>query len=128
MFCKWCGGPIRDTEEACPQCGRVTPALSDCGGWYTLKTETERGSTAKLDSEQRALLQQILEAQHRQEKAQRRGKKWATAYFTIVTLLLFVLGSLLWLLLCENREMHKTVEHPSNTTVQVRETTGNEGL
>lgn len=37
MFCKWCGKLIQTTDECCPECGRQTPAMSDCGGLYDLK-------------------------------------------------------------------------------------------
>ena len=38
MFCKWCGKTIQITDVNCPNCGRETPPLSDCGGFYNLKT------------------------------------------------------------------------------------------
>ncbi len=38
MFCKWCGKTIRETDATCPNCGRVTPPMSDCGGFYNLVT------------------------------------------------------------------------------------------
>ncbi len=37
MFCKWCGNTIRTTDRTCPSCGRETPPMSDCGGFYNLK-------------------------------------------------------------------------------------------
>ncbi len=37
MFCKWCGNTIQTTDAKCPSCGRETPALSNCGGFYDLK-------------------------------------------------------------------------------------------
>lgn len=37
MFCKWCGNKIQTTEERCSSCGRETPPMSDCGGFYNLK-------------------------------------------------------------------------------------------
>ena len=37
MFCKWCGNSIQLTDKQCPSCGRETPPLSDCGGFYNLK-------------------------------------------------------------------------------------------
>lgn len=38
MFCKWCGETIQATDVNCPNCGRETPPMSDCGGFYNLKT------------------------------------------------------------------------------------------
>ena len=38
MFCKWCGNTIRGTDQACPSCGRQTPAMADSGGFYNLKS------------------------------------------------------------------------------------------
>lgn len=37
MFCKWCGNGIQLTDKKCPNCGRETPPMSDCGGFYNLK-------------------------------------------------------------------------------------------
>lgn len=37
MFCKWCGNTIQTTDKKCPSCGRETPPMSDCGGFYNLK-------------------------------------------------------------------------------------------
>lgn len=37
MFCKWCGKTIQTTDKKCPSCGRETPPMSDCGGFYNLK-------------------------------------------------------------------------------------------
>lgn len=37
MFCKWCGSGIQLTDKKCPACGRETPPMSDCGGFYNLK-------------------------------------------------------------------------------------------
>lgn len=37
MFCKWCGNNLQPTDITCPSCGRETPPMSDCGGFYDLK-------------------------------------------------------------------------------------------
>lgn len=44
MFCKWCGETITTAAERCPKCGRETPAMSDCGGFYQLKTGGENSA------------------------------------------------------------------------------------
>lgn len=36
MFCKWCGANISGSATVCDRCGRETPAMSDCGGFYDL--------------------------------------------------------------------------------------------
>lgn len=36
MFCKWCGNTISPTDSSCPVCGRQTPPMADCGGYYNL--------------------------------------------------------------------------------------------
>ena len=41
MFCKWCGNTIKTTDKKCSSCGRETPPLSDCGGFYDLKRPWE---------------------------------------------------------------------------------------
>lgn len=40
MFCKWCGNPIQPTDKICPSCGRETPPMPDCGGFYNLKYDS----------------------------------------------------------------------------------------
>ena len=37
MFCKWCGNSLQAADQKCPSCGRTTPPMSDCGGFYNLK-------------------------------------------------------------------------------------------
>ena len=44
MFCKWCGKTIQTTDKSCPSCGRETPPLSDCGGFYDLRRPWEGGA------------------------------------------------------------------------------------
>ncbi|MBQ9148928.1 MAG: hypothetical protein IJX69_05095 [Oscillospiraceae bacterium] len=46
MICKWCGESIETTASRCPKCGRETPAMSDCGGFYKLKTGGDTGAAA----------------------------------------------------------------------------------
>lgn len=46
MFCKWCGNTIKTTDSKCPSCGRETPAMSDCGGFYDLKHTLESSTLA----------------------------------------------------------------------------------
>ena len=41
MFCKWCGNTIKTTDKKCSSCGRETPPLSECGGFYDLKRPWE---------------------------------------------------------------------------------------
>ena len=45
MFCKWCGNNLQLTDKKCPACGRETPPMSDCGGFYNLK-HSNGGTTA----------------------------------------------------------------------------------
>lgn len=49
MFCKWCGNTIKTTDKKCSSCGRETPPLSDCGGFYDLKRPWE-GAPLPQDS------------------------------------------------------------------------------
>lgn len=44
MFCKWCGNDINPTDKNCAFCGRETPPMSNCGGFYNLK----HGSVASV--------------------------------------------------------------------------------
>lgn len=45
MFCKWCGNNIQLTDKKCPSCGRETPPMSDCGGFYNLKHSSNGAPT-----------------------------------------------------------------------------------
>lgn len=47
MFCKWCGKSIQLTDKKCPACGRETPPMSDCGGFYDLKHSNTGPATEK---------------------------------------------------------------------------------
>lgn len=47
MFCKWCGKSIQLTDKNCPACGRETPPMSDCGGFYDLKHSNTGSATEK---------------------------------------------------------------------------------
>lgn len=47
MFCKWCGKSIQLTDRKCPACGRETPPMSDCGGFYDLKHSNTGPATEK---------------------------------------------------------------------------------
>ena len=49
MFCKWCGKAIQATDANCPKCGRETPPLSDCGGFYNLKAPEVNLKTPAAD-------------------------------------------------------------------------------
>lgn len=44
MFCKWCGNTVKATDSECPSCGRKTPPMSDCGGFYKLKHAENKSS------------------------------------------------------------------------------------
>lgn len=39
MICKWCGSTIQNIDTKCAACGRDTPPMSDCGGFYNLKCD-----------------------------------------------------------------------------------------
>ena len=42
MICKWCGAALPDHAQVCGRCKREIPALSDCGGFYNLITDSTR--------------------------------------------------------------------------------------
>lgn len=48
MFCKWCGNTIKTTDKKCSSCGRETPPLSECGGFYDLKRPWEAETPAAV--------------------------------------------------------------------------------
>ena len=76
MFCKWCGKTIKTTDERCPECGRETPAMSDCGGLYNLK-HSAAASTPIVPMPAKCPLVDRLEARY--EKDRRAAKKHHTA-------------------------------------------------
>lgn len=97
MFCKWCGKTIRATDECCPECGRQTPTLSDCGGLYDLKHSTAASVPATPSSAKCPLVDK-LEARY--EKDRRAARKHHTAMLTgyavmIIVLLIVLVSSVL---------------------------------
>ena len=46
MICKWCGAEMDRNDLKCRRCGKETPALSDCGGFYDLVPQVAPRSAA----------------------------------------------------------------------------------
>lgn len=101
MFCKWCGKTIQITDKNCPSCGRETPPMSDCGGFYNLKTPGteipqggERGPTVVMNC---PVIEKLESKYIRDRKADKAHHKLTVVFFGVVAMLIalsLVLGVL----------------------------------
>lgn len=101
MFCKWCGKTIQITDKNCPSCGRETPPMSDCGGFYNLKTPGteipqggERGPTVVMNC---PVIEKLESKYIRDRKADKAHHKLTVVFFGILAVLVvlsLVLGVL----------------------------------
>lgn len=113
MFCKWCGKTIRITDVNCPNCGRETPPLSDCGGFYNLKAPDaefldgrnstspivvpQSGETTSRDIVNCPVVEKLESKYIRDRKADKAHHKMTVVFFGIVAVLIalsFALGVL----------------------------------
>ena len=101
MFCKWCGKTIRITDVNCPNCGRETPPMSDCGGFYNLKTPDvviPKGGEGTSPVAVNCPVIEKLESKYmRDRKADKAHHKLTILFFGIVAVLIalsLVLGIL----------------------------------
>ena len=76
MICKWCGAEMDRNDLKCRRCGKETPALSDCGGFYDLAFICVLLAIAlavsilfclKLSGEKRELAQEVEELEEQLE-------------------------------------------------------------
>lgn len=92
MFCKWCGKTIQTTDTNCPNCGRQTPPLSDCGGFYNLKTPN---SALPHDIKPTSpvivncpVIEKLESKYIRDRKTDKKHHRLTTIFFGIVTILI----------------------------------------
>ena len=122
MFCKWCGNGIQLTDKKCPNCGRETPPMSDCGGFYNLKHSND-GPTAP--TAEKVIVKKVphcaavekMEVKYIKER--KAAKKHHTiTMFCFIVLLLAIVSSALLILSVSNQldELKKQIETPACPT------------
>lgn len=86
MICKWCGSTKKASERICPACGRESPALSDCGGFYDIVPQATRVDTfTQIDA---------AEKSEDGPSISQNKKSYATHFFiTLAALLLLLIAS-----------------------------------
>lgn len=122
MFCKWCGNSIQLTDKKCPTCGRETPPMSDCGGFYNLKHSN--GGTAAPTTE-KVVVREVphcaavekMDVKHAKEyKATK--KHHAITMFCFITVLLAIVCSAL-LVLRANNQLGELKEQIDNIQIEI---------
>lgn len=89
MICKWCGATIDVTKGKCPDCGRATPALSDCGGFYDIVPKATRPAVPQYKQETYSNPKDDVNPASPPPEPQKKRRKHAV--LPIVTLVLFLL-------------------------------------
>ena len=97
MFCKWCGNTIKLTDTSCPSCGRETPAMSDCGGFYDLKAPNIIRETGYREASNDCVVKDSLyiekmEARYGKDRKADKAHHKLTVIFLGVVLVLLVLS------------------------------------
>lgn len=99
MICKWCGEKLDPSTTHCKRCGRETPAMSDCGGYYKLGSAepVQRPASrdnSKLQRENDAIKRALAKLQKRQ-RADRKVLYFGLSAALVLIVVLFVLVVLL---------------------------------
>lgn len=87
MFCKWCGNTIRPEEKSCPACGRETPPMSDCGGFYNLKFSQQEVNVKDVPFPSVSSCPIVEEKGHKYALDQKKAKR----HYKIMTIAMVVL-------------------------------------
>lgn len=122
MFCKWCGNSIQLTDKKCPTCGRETPPMSDCGGFYNLKHSND-GPTAP--TKEKVIVKEVphcaavekMEAKYAKERKAAKKHHAITMSCFIVVLLAIVCSALL--VLSVNNQMDELKEQIDNIRIEM---------
>ena len=113
MFCKWCGKTIKSTDKCCPDCGRETPAMSDCGGLYDLRCSTAPSALKASPTAEKA------EKEH--DKDRQAARKHHTAMivcFAVMVALVFFLLAVCIRIMMQIGELEKEVKALKTSFVQ----------
>lgn len=122
MFCKWCGNSIQLTDKKCPTCGRETPPMSDCGGFYNLKHSND-GPTAPTT--EKVIVKEVphcaavekMEVKYVKERKAAKKHHTITMFCFIVVLLAIVCSTLL--VLSVNNQMDELKEQIDNIQIEI---------
>ena len=99
MFCKWCGNTIHAVDSKCPACGRETPALSDCGGFYNLRQTVEKNVPREIPSPKCPIVEK-LEGKYVKDQKRAKAQRKVLLYMSILTALLLVVIGIGLLCVC----------------------------
>lgn len=122
MFCKWCGNSIQLTDKKCPTCGRETPPMSDCGGFYNLKHSND-GPTAPTT--EKVIVKEVphcaavekMDAKYvKERKAAKKHHAITTSCFIVI--LLAIVCSIL-LILSVSNQLGKLKEQIDNIQIEI---------
>lgn len=122
MFCKWCGNGIQLTDKKCPNCGRETPPMSDCGGFYNLK-HSNSGPVAPTT--EKVIVKEVphcaavekMDAKYVKERKAAKKHHAITMSCFIVVLLTIVCSALL--LLRANKQLGELKEKIDNIQIEM---------
>ena len=122
MFCKWCGNSIQLTDKKCPTCGRETPPMSDCGGFYNLKHSND-GPTAPTT--EKVIVKEVphcaavekMEVKYVKERKAAKKHHTITMFCFIVVLLAIVCSALL--ILSVSNQLGELKEQIDNIQIEI---------
>ena len=122
MFCKWCGNSIQLTDKKCPACGRETPPMSDCGGFYNLKHSND-GPNAP--TKEKVVVKEVphcaavekMEAKYVKERKAAKKHHTITMFCFIVVLLAIVCSALL--ILSVSNQLGELKEQIDNIQIEI---------
>lgn len=122
MFCKWCGNGIQLTDKKCPNCGRETPPMSDCGGFYNLKHSNDgptAPTTEKVIVKEVPLCAAVEKMEVKYVKERKAAKKHHTiTMFCFIVVLLAIVCSVL-LVLSVNNQLDELKEQIDNIQIEM---------
>ena len=92
MFCKWCGNTIQAVDSKCPACGRETPALSDCGGFYNLRQKAGTPTPPAMPTPKCPIVEKLENRYVKDQKNAKAQRKLLVFMSIFMILLLLALG------------------------------------
>lgn len=111
MFCKWCGNTIQTVDEKCPSCGRITPALSDCGGFYNLRQKVSNPEPPYMPSP-RCPIMDKLENRYVKDQKKAKAQRKVLLYMSILEVLLLIVIGIGLLCVCGKvNELEESIQY-----------------
>ena len=86
MFCKWCGSNIQLTDRVCPKCGRETPPVADCGGFYDLKHSGNAAVPTPAASIQCPIVEKVKPLYVKDRKEEKKLRSLTFIFFAVLLL------------------------------------------